>query len=101
MDIPINFITAYEDEYTTLPVVDLKSIANNYLKGWFFIDFLTVLPVDFIENLLMSSHDGMQSFENDSKNIKLARLARIPRIYKIVRILKVSKMFKVAKKGTY
>ena len=59
MDIPINFITAYEDEYTTLPVVDLKSIANNYIEGWFFIDFLTVLPVDFIENLLMSSHDGM------------------------------------------
>lgn len=27
---------------------DLKNVAVNYLKGWFFIDLISVLPFDVI-----------------------------------------------------
>ena len=48
IDIPINFLTAYYDPSTNLPVVDFKSIAKNYIGSWFFIDVVTVLPIDMI-----------------------------------------------------
>jgi hypothetical protein len=33
-------------------VISLKSIAINYVSGWFFLDLLAVMPVQLIENLL-------------------------------------------------
>ena len=43
-DIIINFISAYDDSETDLPVVGFKDIAKNYLTGFFFIDLLAVIP---------------------------------------------------------
>lgn len=45
IDIFINFISAYEDPVTGLPVISLKKIAFNYLTGWFCLDLLAVMPV--------------------------------------------------------
>ena len=38
-DIFFNFFTAYYDEDHNL-IINKKEIAQNYLKGWFIIDFL-------------------------------------------------------------
>jgi hypothetical protein len=47
VDIIINFLSAYYDE--NLVIIDnYKDIAINYLMGWFFIDFITVIPFDVI-----------------------------------------------------
>ena len=45
LDICINFVSAYEDTATGLPIISLKRIAINYLTGWFALDVLAVLPV--------------------------------------------------------
>lgn len=45
LDIIINFISAYDDPKTNLPVINLKKIAVNYMTSWFFIDLLAVFPV--------------------------------------------------------
>jgi hypothetical protein len=34
---------------------DIKLIANNYLKGWFLIDFFSVFPLDQILQYTVSS----------------------------------------------
>jgi hypothetical protein len=52
IDILINFISAYEDPATGLPVISLKKIAINYLTGWFFLDLLAVMPVQIIEEMM-------------------------------------------------
>lgn len=44
IDIFLNFISAYDDPITGLPVINLKKIAQNYLTGWFIIDFISVFP---------------------------------------------------------
>jgi len=43
MDIFINFISAYFDKEDNLEV-NKKVIAKKYLKGWFALDFISVLP---------------------------------------------------------
>jgi hypothetical protein len=45
----INLISAYEDPVTANPVVSLKSISRNYLTGWFFIDFISCMPIESFE----------------------------------------------------
>jgi len=89
IDIIINFISSYEDPMTNLPVISLKKIAINYLTGWFFVDFLSVFPVQLIES----------AFSN-GQSLKLARLARLPRLYRLVRILRMIKMLRVFRKSS-
>jgi hypothetical protein len=46
-DILATFISAFED-YDLKINDDLKDISLNYLKGWFAIDFISILPIDLI-----------------------------------------------------
>ena len=48
-DIFINFASSYENSVTNLPIINLKSIAINYLTGWFFLDLIAVIPVQLFE----------------------------------------------------
>lgn len=51
IDIFINFISAYEDPLTALPVVSLKKIAIKYSTTWLIIDLIAVVPTQWIEKL--------------------------------------------------
>jgi hypothetical protein len=53
IDIIINFLSAYDDPQTSLPVVKYRKIAKNYLKMWFWIDLITVLPFNLLESILL------------------------------------------------
>ena len=44
IDICVNFISSYEDPELHLPVVLLKSIAKNYISGFFFLDIIAIIP---------------------------------------------------------
>ena len=44
-DILVQFISAYEDPQNGMPIVDLKKIAINYIKSWFFIDLVATIPI--------------------------------------------------------
>ncbi len=75
VDIILNFFTAYYDDDYNL-ITDQSIIIKHYLKGWFFIDFFSILPF----SLIMRSARGYSS---------LTRLARLPRLYKLVKITKL------------
>lgn len=49
LDIILIFNTAYYNEEMEL-VQDRKTIAKNYVQGWFAIDFLAIVPFDVILN---------------------------------------------------
>ncbi|CAI2381160.1 unnamed protein product [Moneuplotes crassus] len=78
-DIIINFFTVYTNRSEDF-VVSRKLIALNYLRGWFIIDFIAIIPVNYF-------YDPKQGV-ND-----LARLARLVRLYKLV------KLFRIVKQG--
>ena len=71
-------------------VVNFKMIAANYISTWFTIDLLTCIPVQLIQDYIITD-------QRNSSNIKLARLARLPRIYKVLRILRLTKIIKLYK----
>ncbi len=47
IDIILTFRSAFENHALEL-VDDPKSIIQNYLKFWFFLDFVTVIPIEVI-----------------------------------------------------
>lgn len=79
-DFCFNFLQEYIDPDNHGKVRDLKSIAQFYIKGWFFIDFVSIFPF----NVLFST--GVIT--------KLVRLARLPRLIKLIDISRFSKLLK-------
>ena len=65
-------------------ITDKKEIAKRYLKFWFWIDIISILPVE----LLMSSSETPTG---------MVRFARIGKLYKIMRLIRLTKVVKLLK----
>ena len=48
VDIILTFLTSLYEPDTGIEIVDKRFIARRYLKGWFWIDFIAILPLDMI-----------------------------------------------------
>lgn len=83
VDILVIFNSAYYDDDFNL-VTSRKTIAQQYLTGWFFIDFFAIIPFD--------------QFFGSSQNLNdIVRITRIGRMYKLVKLTRLFKMFKIVK----
>jgi len=71
----LQFFQTYQDHSTLLIKTDFKSIALRYIKGWFIIDFLSVIPYN-----LIASADG----SSDIKYLRMIRLARLPKFIQTI-----------------
>ena len=87
-DCYIHFRTGYHDNGEFIH--DRKNIALNYMKGWFFIDFVTSVPVPWV---VAVSYDvtGIDS------STDVLRLPRLLRILKVLRLIKLLRLFKLMK----
>jgi len=72
----------YDNDYNL--VDDRKMIALTYLKGWFLIDIMAILPFDMI-------------ISASSKNVKMVRIARIGRFYKLIKLTRLLRVLKLVK----
>mmetsp|Transcript_50667 Transcript_50667/g.133519 ORF Transcript_50667/g.133519 Transcript_50667/m.133519 type:complete len:690 (-) Transcript_50667:31-2100(-) len=82
IDMIMCFCTAY-DVPGQLAETRRSRIAINYIRHWFFIDLITVIPYDWISLYL-----------DLGANIKLVRLLRALRLLKLLRVLSSSKLYK-------
>jgi hypothetical protein len=72
-DFILSFFQAFRHKETFEVVADLKLIANNYIKGWFIIDLVSIFPFQlFLKD------------PSQAQNLKLARLCRMPRLAKLL-----------------
>jgi hypothetical protein len=85
LDILVIFNTAIYDD--NLFIIDTrKTIAAIYLKGWFVIDLLSIIPFDLV--LQTSTGNNMNSM------IKIVRIGRMYKLIKLTRLLKMLKLVK-------
>lgn len=85
-DIVLNFFMVYENDEGML-VTKRSEIIKHYLKTWFFIDFVSSIPFQYIEQTIMTKNYN-----------KLFRLLRLPRLYKLVRVFKVNRITRIFKR---
>lgn len=84
IDMLIIFNSAFYTEEFTL-VQDRKAIAKNYIKTWFAIDLLAILPIEFFFRGGGSRANGM------------IRIARMGKLYKLVKLMRLFRILKVLK----
>jgi len=88
-DLLMNFISAYYDDEGKL-VKEPKQLAKVYLKSWFLIDLIAVIPLDAIIDGLVEDSTG---YSKVRYNLFL-RLIRLPRLYRLLRILRINNIAK-------
>jgi hypothetical protein len=85
IDMILLFFTAYIND--DLDIVDTKKeIALEYLKSWFPIDLISVIPFDLIITY--------------GQFTRIARISRISKISKIIRMTKMVRLLKIGKVRT-
>lgn len=84
IDIVLTFNTSYSESDAMLEIYTRKKIAINYLKGWFVIDLVSIIPFDFL-------------FQGKANVTAVAKFARIGRLYKLIRMTRLAKLLKLLK----
>ncbi|CAL1680333.1 unnamed protein product [Lasius platythorax] len=77
IDILFNFRTTYVSRKGEV-VSNSKSIAVNYVKGWFFVDIVAALPFDFL--YASDVYSGEDTAHSNIHLVKLTRLLRLARL---------------------
>ncbi len=72
LDILFSFFSAYYNRLEVL-VHARREIACAYLRSWFFIDFIAIVPLQLLTTSTLNH---------------LGKLARVPRIYKLLKAAK-------------
>lgn len=88
----MNFLSAYE-RFDGIYEYSIKKIALNYIFGFFWIDFMAILPIDLIIEMSSSgAQDDVKNSGNAQGLVKILRLNRLYRLLRIVRIIKLLNM---------
>lgn len=87
LDVIFNFFLAYQESVGGRWVTLRADIRRHYLRGWFLVDLISVVPMD----LLM--HLGVIALTDDGSTlIKLLRVVKLLRLIKLLRILRASRL---------
>ena len=102
VDMILTFHTSYrtrKSEGSKL-VKRLHLIRKHYMRGWFFLDLLSIIPWELIGEVITRSaeeepvddqYDDDEGAHHGVGFLKLARLFRILRMLKLLRLIKASR----------
>ena len=82
VDLILNFFTPFTDKYDI--ATKHKTIAIHYLKGWFLLDLISLIPFEEIVTFTVFS----------GNKDTLASLAKLLKITRLLRLLKLIRLFK-------
>ncbi|CAL6363199.1 unnamed protein product [Bathycoccus prasinos] len=88
-DLFINFFLAVPEPKTGHIIYDRRYIAISYLRSWFIIDFLSVIPTDLITIMVEDAYPNA-----NIENLTVLRALRLFRLAKLLRILRTMRLFK-------
>jgi hypothetical protein len=81
-DIFFNFNASYYDQYGKL-ISSRKKIMVKYLKGWFFVDFISSFPI-----YLFTDDNGKESLIQSLKSIKILKYLKVVRFLRLLKFIK-------------
>jgi CRP-like cAMP-binding protein len=84
IDIVLTFFSAYTDDEENL-VKNHKKIVKKYLKSWFIVDIISVLPISYL--FKQGKYSG------------LTKISKLPKLYRLVKLTKLLRITKMSSKG--
>lgn len=82
LDFILCWFQGYKDDFTQMNIMEYRAIAKNYMRGWFIIDLICIIPITLL-------YPGQKN-----RSIKLLRLPRLIRITKLLNIKKIKTILK-------
>lgn len=67
-----------------------------YLKSWFLIDFISIIPFDMIGELSVSS--TVDYHDPEQKMNQFVRLTKVSKLYKLIKFTRMIRLLKIVKK---
>ena len=64
-------------------------IAKQYLQGWFIIDFLAVLPVNYVVLAVSNATSNCDSVGSSTRLVKVLRLVRLAKLLRLAKLREV------------
>jgi CRP-like cAMP-binding protein len=89
IDVLISFRTAFVERSTGIVNTVPSTMACHYFKGWFWVDFISCIPVD----QLVAFYEGVAE-GSGFRTLKLLRVVRLVRLVKLARITKLSRFIR-------
>jgi hypothetical protein len=87
IDIGIQFLMPVPNKTTGEMIRSHTALAANYLRGWFPLDLISVLPIDIV---VVASPNVIP--EGNSSLVRTIRLLRVMRLFKLIRVLRASRI---------
>ena len=90
VDLVLNFRTSYRKPDGTHEEMP-RAIADHYLRGWFIIDFVSCIPVQYIQYAVQGCIEGCTEERNGS-SVKALRALRLARMSKMLRLARLKRI---------
>jgi len=97
-DLVLNFFVAYELANGEMETRYLK-IATQYMKGWFWLDFVACLPPELF-SLILGAADDPTTAQGANRVTRIARMYRVGRIARLARLLRITRLVRLVKMVT-
>ncbi|XDV34095.1 hypothetical protein PO909_004300, partial [Leuciscus waleckii] len=91
-DLVFNFRTGIMEEENSQIILDPQVISRRYLRGWFTIDFISSIPVDYIF-LIVDIESRLESAEV-YRTARALRIVRFTKILSLLRLLRLSRLIR-------
>jgi hypothetical protein len=89
------------DSNTKKLITDRAVIKKGYMRGWFVVDFFSVVPADQVlfltGSLILSNTTSEQGVEWGYRIIEYSVTARLMRLLRLVRLAKIGQLMKIEK----
>ncbi|XP_076868431.1 potassium/sodium hyperpolarization-activated cyclic nucleotide-gated channel 2-like isoform X2 [Brachyhypopomus gauderio] len=89
-DLCLNFRIGLTSEDSEMIILDLKKIKKQYIKTWFFVDLLAVVPVDYCL-LIAMEYGAIGASGQGLEGIRITRLIKLTRLFSLLKLLRISK----------
>ena len=84
IDMALNFVTGRFKSEAAVWVTSFRALSRRYLKSWFWVDVVSVLPFDVV---------GVAINSSDVSKLKIFQIVRLLRLFKLVRLIKGTRIF--------
>ena len=89
-DLVLNFRTAYWSEGSL--VIDTVEIRSSYMRGWFFIDFFSCLPLQYVGYVMPQDESEEEGAEGSGGSLRALKILRMVRMGKMLRLARVGRI---------
>mmetsp|Transcript_637 Transcript_637/g.1252 ORF Transcript_637/g.1252 Transcript_637/m.1252 type:complete len:834 (-) Transcript_637:33-2534(-) len=96
IDVCLQFFMAFQTDDRMLGLIwvkDNRAIACNYLRTWFIVDVIGMVPVDLILLHIQQSDEG-GGVGGARREMKFVRLLRAMRLFKLLRVLRSNRLLR-------